>query len=575
MLNDKDRAGGIASGPSKDTSSSSPYNTGGRKRFVSKKAPNGKRPDASSKEAKPSTAPADINPGGFSRYLALIFLVLVLGLAVFLSVMIGNSARDVVLQKQQAFSSLLAENLNHQIFRRYTLPTLFSYGRIALRQPAQYERLDQLIEQLIHGMNVQELNIFDHNQYISYSTNRNKLGRNDLASAEVIAAMTGTDLTFNLDKKHSFWQTFFMPGLEEGSFTLRTTYPLRIENRLASTEEDGPIMGVMEFRQDITSDIASVVRFQWSIIGIALVSSLMIFFLMVFFLRRAEAALAARVEEKNRLQEQLHQHEKLAGMGRVIAGIAHEIRNPLGIICSSTELLLGRAKCLDDSSRGILQATYDESRRLSKTVTDFLDYARPRSPQQDTIDVASVLEQAAIFMKPELERCNVLLHWSPPEQSLLASGDKDLLYRAVYNILGNAVQALEDTPPEAGPGKIWMDAVRLEPFKPPLNNNGVLLSDPVSGTLVLSKEGAMEDAAAVYSASSEPEICISIRDNGPGFDLTDTRSYVDPFFTTKSGGSGLGLAIVDSIINSHGGRLELSSHPAGGAVVKIFLPLAK
>ena len=480
-----------------------------------------------------------------SRYLAWIFLVMVLALAVFLSFMIGQNARDVVLQKQYAFSSLLADNLNHQIYRRFTLPTLVGFGRIALRQPVQYERLDQLIEQVIHGMNVQELNIYDTDGTVSYSTKVENLGRSDLVSETVKRAPETNDSIFDLDMKKTFWESFFTPNLDKGSVILRTTHPLRVEGPLSSVD-DGPLMGVLEFKQDISKDMQSVLRFQWSIIGITLVSSLLIFSLMIFFLQRAERALAARVAEKERLQERLYQHEKLAGMGRVIAGIAHEIRNPLGIICSSTELLLRRGKDMDTGSRGILQATYDEAHRLSKTVTDFLDYARPQKPRQDEVDIFKVLEQAVTFMKPELDKHGISLIFGSRQEGLpKVRGDKDLLYRAVYNVLGNAVQAVAQKFPAGGQGQI---SLSLELSAPSL--------DP-----------------------REPgEVSIAVRDNGGGFSLPDLSTYLDPFFTTKPGGSGLGLAIVNTIISSHRGRLELMNTGEGderGAMVKIILPISE
>lgn len=478
---------------------------------------------------------------GIARYLAWVFLAMVLALAVFLSFMIGQNARDVVLEKQYAFASLLADNLNHQIYRRFTLPTLVGFGRIALRQPVQYERLNQLIEQVIHGMNVRELNIYDTDGTVSYSTNVENLGRGDLASPSVQRAAVLNDSIFDLDMKRTFWEFFFAPKLDKDSVILRTTHPLRVEGSLASSD-DGPLMGVLEFSQDISKDMQSVMRFQWSIIGITLVSSLLIFSLLIFFLRRAERALAARVAEKERLQERLYQHEKLAGMGRVIAGIAHEIRNPLGIICSSAELLLRRGKNMDAGSRGILQATYDEAQRLSKTVTDFLDYARPQTPRQDEADIFNVLEQAVTFMKPELDKHNISLAFGPGLPAApRVRGDKDLLYRAVYNVLGNAVQAVAAKYPAGGLGRI---CVALEPPRP----------EDMSGG----------------------EVAVVVRDNGGGFDLPDLRTYLDPFFTTKPGGSGLGLAIVNTIVGSHRGRLELSNEGEGegrGAVVRIILPI--
>lgn len=487
-----------------------------------------------------------------ARYLAWVFLVLVVSLSIFLSFMIGQNAREVVLQKQYAFASLLADNLNHQIYRRFTLPTLLGFGRIALRQPVQYERLDQLVEQVIHGMNVQELTIYDVDGTVSYSTSVEKLGRTDLASDAVVRASRDhageriVDPIFLLDMDRTFWQLFFSPNLEPGSVILRTTHPLRMEGSLSASEEDsGPPMGVLEFTQDISADIQSVLRFQWSVIGITLVSCLLIFSLMIVFLQRAERALAIRVAEKEKLQEKLYQHEKLAGMGRVIAGIAHEIRNPLGIICSSAELLLRREKSMDEGSRGILQATYDEAHRLSKTVTDFLDYARPQTPRQDPVDVYSVVEQAVTFMKPEIDKHGIKLVNGANQAGLpKVLGDKDLLYRAVYNVLGNAVQSVAQH----------------------------YQGDDHHGRISVSVESSR------LSNTGDDELSIVIRDNGGGFDLPDLSTYLDPFFTTRPGGSGLGLAIVNTIVSSHHGRLELfnvGEAEQRGGVVRIILPIEK
>ena len=191
-------------------------------------------------------------------------------------------------------------------------------------------------------------------------------------------------------------------------------------------------------------------------------------------------------------------------MGRVVASIAHEIRNPLGIIRSSAELLQRRTDKADAGTRRILGAIYDEAVRLSRTVNDFLDYAKPRQPRQDEVDVNLVLDQALAFLEGEMGRCGVVLE-RQCESSLLSHGDKDLLYRAFYNILANGQQALD------GPGTIRITGRHDE-----------------SGRIVLE-----------------------FFDSGPGFDPATLPNLLDPFFTTKDGGTGLGLPIVQSIITSH------------------------
>ncbi|MDO5483612.1 MAG: histidine kinase dimerization/phospho-acceptor domain-containing protein, partial [Desulfovibrionaceae bacterium] len=218
-------------------------------------------------------------------------------------------------------------------------------------------------------------------------------------------------------------------------------------------------------------------------------------------------------------------------MGRVVASIAHEIRNPLGIIRSSAELLQRRTGNADAGTTRILGAIYDESVRLSQTVNDFLDYARPRQPRRDMVDVNLVLDQVLAFLEGELGRHGVAVE-RDTGTGLFLGGDKDLLYRAFYNILINGQQAMD------GPGILRISG-RLE--------------QPADG-------GAY--------------ICLEFLDSGPGFDLSALPNLLDPFYTTKDGGTGLGLPIVQSIITSHGGRIELENGPDGGALVRVILPAA-
>ncbi|MDL2313412.1 two-component sensor histidine kinase [Desulfovibrio sp. OttesenSCG-928-C14] len=494
---------------------------------------------------------ADATPTyGVARYLAWVFLLLIVGLAIFLSLMIGQSARETLVKKQYDFAAILGDNLNHQIYARFTVPTAVIYQYIALRHPVQYERMDNVIQQLIPGLDIKEVNIYDNNGVLSYSLTRPEdRGLDGLASPEVKRVLAGSEPIITLDGKVSMFQAFFSPNLEPGSWVLRGTYPMRFELKVEYSDDEGYIMGALEFTRDITQDMVGVLQLQRVIIAIVLVSSLLIFLIMIFFLTKAEKALAARVEEKEKLLEKLHQNEKLAGMGRVIAGIAHEIRNPLGIICSSAQFLIQRNKGVDERSAGILNAIFDESRRLSQTVTDFLDYARPREPRQDSVNVGAVLDQALVFLQPELEKNKISLIRDYDEEAVASasvSGDKDLLYRAFYNVLTNAAQALGELKEEGGREL----------------------------TLHIAKSGS----------GKYQELSVSVADNGPGFGDGDLARFLDPFYTTKALGTGLGLPIVSSIVTMHKGRLELMNRngaQAGelraehGALARIVLPLAR
>ena len=111
--------------------------------------------------------------------------------------------------------------------------------------------------------------------------------------------------------------------------------------------------------------------------------------------------------------------------------MAHEIRNPLGIICSSSELILKKARKEESSYTRILEALHEEAKRLSRTVTEFLDYARPKKPNMMDVNVGTILDQVAVFMEPECEKLGVTID-KEFEGDMAAKGDKDLLYRAFY-----------------------------------------------------------------------------------------------------------------------------------------------
>lgn len=465
-------------------------------------------------------------PLRFARTLSWVSLVFILLTSLGLSVLISNTARETLLTKQEEFAKVLAENLNHQIYRRFTVPTVLAYGRIALRQPVQYDRLDQVVQSVIHGLKVERLRIYDYSRLVAYSTDTADLGRAGLAPVTVEDALQGTTPKFEILSTIPMWQAPFHVPLEEGTFVLRTLTPLRGDTDRGD-DNSAPIMGVLEITQDITDDYKSVLAFQGIIVVMCLMSSVVLFTLLLILLRRAEYVLAERMAKTRVLENELHSNEKLASMGRVVSSIAHEIRNPLGIIRSSAELLLKRTDSADTSTSRILRAIFDESRRLSQTVNDFLDYARPRKPHPEVVDLNILLDQAMAFLEGEMARHQVAIQRNTAD-NLYVLGDKDLIYRALYNIFINGQQAMD------GPGVLTICGFRLD-------------------------EGTVE---------------IDVLDSGPGFEVDILPSLLDPFFTTKDDGTGLGLPIVNSIITSHGGRLELENGPEGGAMVRIFLPAA-
>jgi len=469
---------------------------------------------------------------GFVKFLSWSSLALILLVNLFLSIFLSNYARQDVLAKQKEFALLLAENLNHQIYQRFTLPTVIGFGRVELSQPAQYDRLDKTVLSTIHSFHVSEVRIYDHDKRVSYSTDKELVGQSGFAGAAIIEALEQGTSSFQVVTRAGMFGGIFDFSPKPDTVTLKTIYPLRTERSLVPGNPQGFIMGVLEFTQDITDDYQKVVDFQRIIIATSLMSSFLLFVMLRIIISRAGRINAQRIADRERLERELQQQEKLAGMGRMVAGIAHEIRNPLGIIRSTAELLLKRAKDTDPANARLLSAIFDESKRLSKTVGDFLDYARPKNPRQDEVDLALICDQALTFLEAKCEELGIVVSrdYAP---GLTVRGDKDLLYRAVYNVLSNALDAMAE-----------------------------------------DKEKARDPALAVAASRDGDELTLTIADTGPGFCPDNKDRVLDPFFTTKDAGTGLGLAIVRTIVESHNAALALDNAPEGGARVTMTFTAA-
>lgn len=467
----------------------------------------------------------------YARTLSWLSLLFILLFSLALSFFIASSARQTLLTRQEDFTRQLVENLNNQIFRRFAVPTILASGQIALRQPAQFQHLDRVIQSGIEGLPVERLRIYDFSRRVAYSTDKDEVGKSGLAPANLGDVLAGTATASEIVSDMPSWQAWFHLPLDDGSFVLKVLYPLKGEP--LAPGEPPPVMGALELTQDITDDYERVMTFQGIIVVACLLSSTVLFAVLLMLIHRAERVLADRINRNLKLENEIHSNEKLVSMGRVVASIAHEIRNPLGIIRSSAELLQKRSAGNDPATSRILGAIYDESVRLSQTVNDFLDYARPRKPGRDSTSPREVLERVMAFLGGEFARLDVKVENLVPAD-LRVAGDKDLLYRAFYNILANAQQAM------AGPGLIR-----------------------VSGKLTNARPAGVESAAAKW-------VVLEFLDSGPGFNPETLNNLLDPFFTTKEGGTGLGLPIVQSIISGHGGKIELEN--AGGALVRVWLP---
>lgn len=456
------------------------------------------------------------------KLLSWTLLVVIIASSLGLSVFLAKHADETLLEKQKEFALLQAENLNHQIYRRFILPTIIGYGKIGLKNKEQMDRLDQVVRSTMHSFKVNEVRIYDPEMIVSYSTDAEIIGKDDLGGEFIKNVLHTGEPKYEFISKKSTFGLLFDLNMRPGTMLLKIVYPLRSEQSLNIKEN--VIMGVMVLTQDITDDYQSVINFERLILFTSSFSALILFATIMAIIRRADIINEQRMKERQRFERELNQSEKLASIGRMVSGVAHEIRNPLGIIRSSSELLLKRMNDSDPVNVKILGAIHEECKRLSRTVSDFLDYARPRKIAFVAIDPADLFDKIYMFMESKCKESNIQLKREYIHGHHVC-GDEDLLYRAFYNLIGNAMQAV--------------------------GSDG-----EISASLVSVKNG----------------LNIIVCDNGPGFAPGIIDKVRDPFFTTKDSGTGLGLAIVSNIVESHNGNITIGNNPDGGARIEIFLP---
>jgi two-component system, NtrC family, sensor histidine kinase HydH len=273
--------------------------------------------------------------------------------------------------------------------------------------------------------------------------------------------------------------------------------------------------------------------------------------------RRLESTaddLERSIERLRSTEERLVQEARLAAVGRLSAGLAHEIRNPLASIKGSAELLADDFG-VEHPKRRLLQVLVDEAVRLNDVLTRFLAFARPAPVQRETVVVATEMETVLTLVRSGAGARDGISGKTPGgETGVPSSGGP-----------GGA-------PSGAGPGV----AIRFDPG----GSEGLrLLVDPrqvrqVLLNVVLNAVQACGDHGEVVLRGERrgTHALLSVRDTGPGFTPEALANAFTPFFTTRSGGTGLGLAITHRIVDQHGGTIRLANRPEGGGLVEIELP---
>lgn len=226
------------------------------------------------------------------------------------------------------------------------------------------------------------------------------------------------------------------------------------------------------------------------------------------------------------IEEQLRRAEKLSTLGEMAAVLAHEIRNPLGSIRGTAEILKDDYQP-GDAKYEFIEIQIKETERLNRVVEDFLHMARPQPADMQLCSVQEELATIATLVANDARKRHVQLTVHPPDAPINIKADGEKLRQAFLNIIINALQA---TPP--------------------------------GGSVIISTKDDQTTACE-----------ISFRDTGHGIGAEKLGQIFEPFFTTKPQGTGLGLAITRKIIESHGGTIAVESEAGRGTTVMVRLPL--
>jgi len=243
-----------------------------------------------------------------------------------------------------------------------------------------------------------------------------------------------------------------------------------------------------------------------------------------------------------KLEMQVRRNDRLASLGTLSAGMAHEIKNPLVTIKTFTQLLPERYE--DPDFRATFSSLVgQEVSRIDTIVNQLLHFARPATPVFLPMHLHEVMEDSLRLVHQQFRQKNILVERVYEARNDEIEADAELLKQVFVNILLNAVDSMDSR----GQLRVATEAV---PYTPPSENHR-------------------------RNGTNGLRIRVSIRDSGHGIPPENLPHVFDPFFTTKSNGTGLGLAVAHGIVSEHGGMIDAESEVGRGSIFHVFLPLRK
>ncbi|MDB4993602.1 MAG: histidine kinase [Myxococcaceae bacterium] len=427
------------------------------------------------------------------------------------------------------------ETRMHQFFfrERYDLETSVADLR---RRLSHVLEIDEMVETLLGGLErshrVTSSAIYIRDQDGNGFDITGSIGEVPLPRIEALAARPLLDRlmavsSLSLEEVARESKEGEVPLLTAAAATLG---PLKSAILLAVKGDDGELIGLIcvsddRVRDAFTPEEISLLETVAAQIGVAIANS--------------------------RIYTRMKERDRLAALGAMAAGLAHEIKNPLGAIKGAAQLLEEVAVPVNDpTSTEFIGIILEEVDRLNRVVGSFLDYARPHAGNPVPLDInAAIRRTVQILSSQKAESVDMQLDLS--EKVPRAKIDPEQFRQVLINLMQNAMQAMD------GRGRITVSAV---PRKMP------------RGAWGMHREGDIADRTSRPDESTE-FVEVSVRDTGPGISQKVLKNLFVPFFTTKEKGTGLGLAISQSIVQNAGGTIDVQTTGAG-TTFTILLPAA-
>lgn len=492
-------------------------------------------------------------------YYTLTSFLVISAVSVGVGFLFAKLEKDALVKRSLNYFKYMTTNLNYAMYQEFFFPVIRSGQQIDLENnKEQFNKLDEVIKRHTFGQNVQKLYIFDLNGRIIYSTVPEHVGyivergRNEALDSAIHGGHASRLLQPGvMDDK----------GVKAEMSLMESYYPLY------EYEENSPLtgkqVGVIEIYQDMSDLVVQIAAARKKAI-ITTASTMGFLFVLLFLvvgqgarvistrtreLNEARQTLEEKVEQRTReikkayrelqrTQDSLIQSEKMASLGRLVAGIAHEINNPLASIGGCAEGLLKRLEHtqktngeLSKEFQEYLTIIYDETYRCKGIISKLLNFVREIRPNFEPVELKGLITEAASVIQRQIEAEGkpVTLELKFPAKPLVVKADPHQLRQVLLNLFVNSLDAIK---------------------------------------------GRGEITVTVCSASNMATI--QVQDTGSGIAPEHLGKVFDPFFTTKpvGKGTGLGLSICYGLIGANRGKIEALSEGIGkGSTFKITLPL--